>query len=80
MRAVRGTAVVRLGVLGNMSPTYSTIASKENIATAAVDPMNAKGDPCRFSHPRWAAQLTAAGAVKDRKPATIPMPKATAKM
>jgi hypothetical protein len=48
----------------------------ENIPTAAVDPMKARGEPCRSSHPKCAAQLTAAGAVRERRPATKPMPAA----
>ena len=42
--------------------------------------MNATGEPCRFNHPRYAAQLTTAGAVSVRKPATTPIPKAKATM
>src|SRR5262245_58572669 len=41
--------------------------------TAQTEPMNANGEAERFIHPRWAAQATTAGAVNDRKPATIPM-------
>ncbi len=36
-------------------------------------PMNASGVPERFSQPRRAAQLTAAGAVIARSPATTPI-------
>ncbi len=38
--------------------------------------MNAKADPLRSSQPRRAAQLTAAGAVSERNPATNPIPTA----
>jgi hypothetical protein len=77
-RPAREPGLVRLGVLGSTSATYSASANIENIATAAVDPMNASGEPWTFSHPRWAAQLTAAGAVSERKPATKPIPAASA--
>jgi hypothetical protein len=38
--------------------------------------MKAKEEPCKSSHPRQAAQLTAAGAVSERSPATKPMQRA----
>src|SRR5688500_14622143 len=73
-RPIRDPGLVRLGVRGSLSATYSATAASERIATATLDPMNARGDPCRSSQPRQAAQLTAAGAVRERKPATIPLP------
>src|SRR5215216_3280043 len=76
IRAINGPGVVRFGVMGSRSATYSATARMEKIATAAVDPMNARGEPLRSSHPRCAAQLTAAGAVSERKPATNPIPAA----
>lgn len=41
--------------------------------------MKEKADPCRSSHPSRAPQLTAAGAVSERNPATNPIPTASAK-
>jgi len=38
----------------------------ESMTTAAVDPIKASGESRRFNHPRWTAQLTKAGAVKER--------------
>jgi hypothetical protein len=55
------------------------MAKMENIATAAVDPINARGEPCRFNHPKCAAQATTAGGSNERKPATIPIPIAKTK-
>src|SRR3979490_50086 len=40
------------------------------------EPSSARRESCRSSRWRCAAQLTTAGAVSDRKPATIPIPKA----
>src|SRR6266498_149789 len=79
IRAINDGSAVRLGVWGSLSLTYSAIAPSENIATATADPMNDKGESCRFSQPRKAAQLTTAGAVRARSPATIPMPTARKK-
>src|SRR6266480_3706842 len=78
MRASKGTREVRLGVLGILSAINSPIANSERIATATVDPINARDELCRFNQPRWAAQLTAAGAVSERNPATSPIPPAKA--
>ena len=80
MRAAKGAGAIRLGVVGNKSPTNSKIASAENKMTAHVEAMNARGESCRLSHPKCAAQATAAGAVSARKPATTPIPKAKARM
>src|SRR6266404_3621223 len=79
MRASKGAGAVRFGVLGNLSATNSPIARSENIAAANVDPIKARGEVCRFNHPRWAAQLTTAGAISERKPETTPIPTANAK-
>ena len=79
MRAINGAGVVRFGIIGSLSAINSPIASRESIATAVVDPMNASDDACRFNQPRCAAHATTAGAVNDRKPATIPIPRAKAK-
>ena len=70
---------MRLGVLGNLSVINSTTANTAKIMTAAVDPINAKRDPARFSQPRCAAQATTAGAVKDRIPETMPIANARPK-
>jgi hypothetical protein len=45
MRAINGAGEVRFGIIGSLSATNSPIASRENIATDAVDSMNANGDP-----------------------------------
>ena len=79
MRAIKGTGAVRFGIIGSLSATNSPIASTENIPTAVVDPMNASGDPCRFNQPRYAPHATTAGAVSERNPATIPIPRAKRK-
>lgn len=80
MRANKPTSAVRFGVLGSLSATNSPIASRENITTAVVDPINATGEPSRFNRPRCVAHATTAGAVNERKPATIPIPPARTKM
>src|SRR5579863_5193211 len=72
-RAVRPTAAVRLGVEGSLSAMSSTIANTVNIATAAVDPMNARRVPARLSQLRRAAHAATAGAVKERMPETMPI-------
>jgi hypothetical protein len=46
------------------------------MATAAVDPMNARREPARLSQLRCAAQAATAGAVKERMPDTMPIAKA----
>jgi hypothetical protein len=79
MRAINGAGAVRFDIIGSLSAINSPIASTENIATATVDPMNASGEPCRFNQPRCAPHATTAGAVNERNPATIPIPRARAK-
>src|SRR5215471_7704282 len=74
MRANSGAKAVRFGVLGSLSATNSPIAKMENIATAALDPMNARGEPFRFNQSKCAAQATTAAGSNERKPATIPIP------
>jgi hypothetical protein len=78
-RAISPTGAVRLGVEGSLSVMISRIASTVNIATAAVEPMNASRVPARLSQPRCAAQAVTAGAVKERIPDTIPIAKARTK-
>src|SRR5262245_26905925 len=72
-RAMNDGGALRLGVFGGLSLTYSPSAARVKIATAGVEPINDKKEPCRFNIPRRAAQLIAAGAVMARSPATIPM-------
>jgi hypothetical protein len=79
MRANNGAGAVRFGMIGNLSATNSPIASSENIATNAVELMNPSAESCRFSQPKCAAHATTAGAVNERKPATIPIPIARTK-
>jgi hypothetical protein len=78
-RANNGARVVRLGVLGSLSAINSPIASIENIATAVLDPINASGEPFRFSQSKCAAHARNAGASNERNPATIPIPIAKTK-
>ncbi len=78
-RANNGAKAVRFGVAGSLSAINSPMAKMENIATAAVDPINARGEPCRFNQPQCAAQATTAGGSNERKPATIPIPIAKTK-
>ena len=54
MRAINGAGAVRFGIVGSLSAINSPIASRENITTAAVDPMNASGEPCKFNQLRCA--------------------------
>src|ERR1700756_2807613 len=77
MRAQSPTGAVRAGVLGSWSATNSTSAKTVKIPRLHFDPMNAKGELWRLIQPRWEAQATTAGAVSERSPATIPMPKAS---
>src|SRR5438477_3844935 len=77
IRAPNCIGTVRLGVDGSWSVTYSTIASTLNTPTDQTEPMKASGVPASGSQPRYAAQLTAAGAVKARKPATTPISSAS---
>src|SRR5262249_53971592 len=63
----------------SLSTINSPIASRENVATAAVDPMNASGEPCRFNKSKCANHATTAGASNERSPATIPIPMANRK-
>ena len=79
MRASNGAGAVRFGIIGSLSAINSPIASTESIATAVVDPMNASGEPCRFNQLRCAPHATTAGAVNERNPATIPIPRARTK-
>jgi hypothetical protein len=50
------------------------MAKMENIATAALDPINERGEPYRFNKSKCAAHATTAGASNERSPATIPIP------
>src|ERR1035438_7251049 len=75
MRALRPTGAVRAGALGSWSATNSTSARMLNRPTAHADPMKANGEPERLIHPRWAAHATTAGAVRERRPVTRPIPK-----
>ena len=79
MRAINGAGAVRFGIIGSLSAINSPIASTESIATAGVDPMNASDEPCRFNQLRCAPHATTAGAVNERNPATIPIPRARTK-
>src|SRR5438045_9056186 len=73
MRAPNQPGASRLGAEGSWPMTSPTNASTVNIPTAQTEPMKASGVPASGSHPRSAAQLTTAGAVKVRSPATPPI-------
>src|SRR5580704_7604441 len=47
------------------------------IVTAIIEPINLSGEFARWSHPKCAAQLVTAGALKARNPAITPIRKAT---
>ena len=63
-------AIIKAGDLG----FYDKVTTK--FAHLDADAMNASGVDCTCGHQSRAAQLTTAGAVIDRKPATIPIAKA----
>src|SRR6185295_1769715 len=70
---ISGAGLVRLGVAGSLSLTSSATASAARIYAAAVDPRKARWEFCRLIQPQRAAQLTVAGAVRERRPAITPM-------
>ena len=72
MRAPNCTGTVRLGVEGSWSVTSSTSASSVRIH-GGRRAQERQAVRRRSSHPRCAAQLTAAGAVIARSPATTPI-------
>src|SRR5271168_1261590 len=78
-RTVSPTGAVRLGVEGSLSVMSSAMASTVKMATAAVDPINARWVPARLSQPRCAAQAVTAGAVRERIPETMPIANARSK-
>src|SRR6266478_3352198 len=75
IRNTRGPRSVRFGVFGSLSATSSPSARSDRIMVAALEPRKDSHELLRSSHPRWAAQLTSAGAVSERNPAKIPMAK-----
>src|SRR4029077_11412001 len=75
-RAMRPRGLVRLGVEGSLSVMSSSRASTIKMATAAVEPMNARREPAKLSQFRCAAEAATAGAVRERMPETTPMAKA----
>src|SRR3979490_181574 len=75
-RKANGKGLVRFGTKDNLSAISSPIPSAETAKTAIVEPSSARRESRRSSRWRCAAQLTQAGAVSDRNPATIPIPKA----
>jgi hypothetical protein len=70
---VNGASVFRLGVFGSLSLINSAIANRLRIYGVAANPRKASGVFSKCSQPRRAAQLTAAGGVMERSPATTPM-------
>jgi hypothetical protein len=75
IRNVKPIAPVRLPNLGVLSITNSKIAQTVSRMTNGTEATNQNGPFETSSHPRYAAQLTTAGAVIDRSPATMPIPK-----
>jgi hypothetical protein len=55
----------------------STTARTVKMTTVHFDPMKASGELWRLIQPRRAAHATTAGAVRDRNPATKPIPNAS---
>src|SRR5215472_17341024 len=76
MRAPSCIGTLRLGVLASWSVISSASASAVNSHGAHHEPMKASGVLARENRPAYPAQLTTAGAVIARKPATIPMRRA----
>ena len=73
IRNAKGPGAFRLGVFGSLSLINSAMANRLRIYGAAANPRKASGVFSRCSHPQRAAQLTAAGGVMLRSPATTPM-------
>src|SRR5580704_8213190 len=73
IRETNPVGALRLGVFGSLSTINSLIASRVRINGAATLPRNPSGVPLRCSHCNRAPQLTAAGAVNVRDPATTPI-------
>jgi len=69
MRAPNPPGALRLGAEGNWSMTSSTSARRVRIHGVQAKPKKASGPPPSDSQPKCAAQLTAVGAVKVRRPA-----------
>src|SRR5438105_3442655 len=80
IRPMNGTGAFRLGVFGSLSLINSPIASTLNTYGVAAKPREASQVFSRCSQPSRAAQLTAAGAVMERSPATTPMKNAKTKV
>src|SRR5882762_6345471 len=76
LRKAMGRGLVRLGTNGSLSAISSPRPNTESVETAIVEPNHARRESRKSSRCRCAAQLTATGAVMDRKPATIPIAKA----
>jgi hypothetical protein len=66
----------RLGSKGVLSLTNSPSASLRVMCPARLESSSERGELPRESRPLLAAQLTAAGAVMERRPATNPIPRA----
>src|SRR5712671_4688174 len=78
IRPLIPTGAFRLGVFGSLSAMNSPIASTLKMYGVAAKPRKASQLFSRCSHPRRAAQLTAAGAVIERSPTTTPIRNAKA--
>src|SRR5882762_10367054 len=76
IRKAMGRGLVRLGTNGSLSAISSPRPNTESVEMAIVEPNHARRGSRKSSRCRCAAQLTAAGAVMDRKPATIPIARA----
>ena len=72
----RGPAFNRLGVKDSLSASNSLIARAVILFEALAERIAAMGEFCKRIHLSFTAQASTAGAVRARKPATAPIPRA----
>src|SRR5207248_11435402 len=72
-RVTKLTGALRLGVFGSLSTTNSPIAATLKMYGVPANPKKASRVFSKCSNLKRAAQLTAAGAVIERSPATMPI-------
>src|ERR1700737_5453581 len=78
IRDASGPAFNRLGVKGSLSAINSLTARSVILFDTLAEMIVANGEFPRRIHLRFAAQARTAGAARVRKPATAPIPTATA--
>src|SRR4029077_1340536 len=78
MRDARGPAFNRLGVKGSLSASNSPIARSVILFEALAERIAAKDEFRKRILLSFTAQASTAGAVRTRKPATAPIPRANA--